>query len=366
MNDIRKVLSYNDVLLCPRHSGLDHVSDANIEYNYGTFSSVPLINSPMDTVCSPKLLKMLHNDFNMPVTIHRWFNNVNEQIKFIIDCDFNFIWNNQENIFISVGNVSKWKEWIDKLIEETTSQGVALMNCSYLVDVANGDTKSAVDTVKYIRSKCNSLIMAGNVATRSGFSRLQDVGANFIRVGIGGGSICSTRLNTGFGIPTLTSVFDCAKIKDTAYLVADGGIESPGDICKAMAVGADMVMAGKMFAATDLSGGKKYNSDFRDVESVMDWRDGFEPKWVQYKGMASRESVEQLKSKKSHVSIEGVSGLIPYTGKTVDIVNEVIGNLRTSLSYYAGCVNWKQFQRRVKMVEISQQGWEESKTRINI
>ena len=165
-------------------------------------------------------------------------------------------------------------------------------------------------------------------------------------------SICSTRLNTGFGVPTLTSIFDCAKVKDSAYLVADGGIESAGDICKAMAAGADMVMLGKMLAATSLSNGEKVDVDGQ--------------KFVRYSGMASKEANEKLKSKKSIVSIEGVSGLIPYTGETEEVVQNIIGNLQSAVAYYAGCRNWKEFRRSVKMVEITQQGWEESKTRVNL
>jgi len=360
MNDVRKVLSYNDVLLCPRNSMLEHISDAKIEIDYNSsipFTSVPLINAPMDTVCSPKLLHCLHETFGLPVTIHRWFKCVEDQIKYYKECNINY----DKDIFIAIGNVTKWKEWIDKLLEFRYGN-----TCSFglLVDVANGDTKATCDSVKYIRDQMRTLysssvdkeglnIMAGNIATRSGFARLQDAGADFIRVGIGGGSICSTRLNIGFGIPTLTSVFDCAKIKDTAYLVADGGIEYSGDIMKAIAAGADMVMAGKMFAATDLSGGEKITQGIEE-----------KPVAVRYRGMASKESIEKLNSKKSTVSVEGVSGYIPYKGTTNEVVAEVIGNMRTAISYYAGCTNWNQFRKKVKFLEITTQGWNESLTRV--
>jgi len=347
MNDIRRVLSYNDVLLCPRNSELEHLSDADIRYDYlGMAGVYPIINAPMDKVCSPELIHLM-DEMNFPTTIHRWFNSVEEQIQFYKDCKLN----NESHCFISVGIVEKWKDWIDALIRFQRSEAETF---GFLVDVANGDTKSAVKTVEYIRTYTNPLIniMAGNVATRSGFSRLQEAGANFIRVGIGGGSICSTRLNTGFGVPTLTSVFDCAKVKEGAYLVADGGIESVGDICKAMAAGADMVMVGKMLAATSLSSGEKIDVDGK--------------KFVKYSGMASKEAVEKLKSKKSVISIEGVSGFIPYTGETKEVLNSIIGNLQSAVAYYAGCRDWEEFKRKVKFLEITSQGWEESKTRVNL
>lgn len=368
MNDIRRVLSYNDVLLCPRNSELEHLSDANIRCCYDGYEALPLINAPMDKVCTPELLTLL--DYNdCFTTIHRWFDSVEDQIKFFESCDVDPI-----RCFIAVGIVDKWKSWIDRLIEyQKENAGENYFN--FLVDVANGDTRSAIDTVSYIKSKSgdDTMIMAGNVATKSAFRRLQDVGANFIRVGIGGGSICSTRLNTGFGIPTLTSVMDCALVKNGAYLVADGGIESSGDICKAMAAGADMVMLGKMLAATSLSNGEKLDSNFSPTyicqRSGLDYIEPIIPsmyKWVRYSGMASKEANEKLKSKKSVVSIEGVSGLIPYTGETQEVVNNIIGNLQSAVAYYAGCTNWDDFRRSVKFLEISQQGWEESKTRVNI
>lgn len=349
MNDIRKVLSYNDILLCPRNSDLDHLADADIMVDYNKcpvpFRSIPVINAPMNTVCSIPLLNCL-SQYDFPITLHRWFENAGEQLDFL-----NNIFD-RKRLFVSVGIFCKWKKWIDELLDSPLSFNI-------LVDIANGDTKAGVDTVKYIRSRCDARnIMAGNVATRSGFARLQDAGANFIRVGIGGGSICSTRINTGFGMPTLTSIYDCAKKKDTAYLVADGGIENNGDICKAMAAGADMVMCGKIFAATDLANNEKFNAEGYLTDNPE------EIKYCSYHGMASEKAINSLNSKKSNISVEGVSGKVAYQGRTEDIIKKMTGNLQSAVAYYAGCKNWAQFSRDVKVLEITQQGYEESKTRV--
>lgn len=362
MNDIRRVLSYNDVLLVPRNSELQHLTDADIKIKYNhsipgySFTSPPIINAPMDKVVSPQLIHLMCTKFFMPTTIHRFFKSVEEQIAF---CDACYPVIDTPNCFVAVGIVEKWKEWIDKLNEYKDKHEYAF---GILVDVANGDTKSCIDTVKYLKGNFSSTmnIMAGNVATRSGFARLQDAGANFIRVGIGGGSICSTRTTTGFGMPTLTSVFDCAKVKETAYLIADGGIETPGDICKAMAAGADMCMLGKMLASTNLSNGEKFDKDMNATNNEEEY------KWVAYSGMASKEAIQKLGSKKSVVSVEGVSGLIPYTGTTNEVVSNIIGNLQSSVAYYAGCKNWDEFRRKVKIVEITTQGWGESLTRVKM
>lgn len=188
MNDIRRVLSYNDVLLCPRNSECEHLSDANLEYQYkcldGDYDLIPIINAPMDKVCSPELLRCLCDDFNMPVTIHRWFDSADDQLRFFKQCHFR-----SKNemvsglVFMSVGYIRKWEEWINTLVDVQNELGFG-----FLVDMANGDTGSCVETVKTIRHLLpGANIMAGNVATKSGYRRLEEAGANFIRVGIGGG-----------------------------------------------------------------------------------------------------------------------------------------------------------------------------------
>ena len=353
MGDIRQAISYNDCLLVPRSSDLLHLNEANIIYKYDHFDSYPIINAPMDSICSAPLLNCLNRDFNLPVTIHRWFETAKQQIEFFESCGNLY----DRSVFVAVGSVLKWEGWIEKLIHY---QIKTEKKFGYLVDMANGDTESCVKTVKYLKdhafTDCN--IMAGNVATRSGFDRLQEAGANFIRVGIGGGSICSTRQQCGFGIPTLTSVIDCAKVKETAFLIADGGIESPGDIAKSIACGADMVMLGKMLAATNLSAGEKLDKDKNSTTKEEEYY------YVKYRGMASKEAIQHLNSVKSSVSVEGVSGLIRYKGTTSDVMNGILGNLRSSVGYYGGCRTLKEFQRKVKIIQISQQGWEESKTRV--
>jgi len=352
MDSIRKVYSYNDVLLSPRHSDLEHLTDAQLMSHFDApkpFSVIPVINAPMDTVCSTNLLSCLSR-MALATTVHRLFNTVKDQIDFLVT-----IGGTSPSCFVAVGNIDKWERWIDTLLAWREETGRLF---GILVDVANGDTKSTVKTVEYLRKIGNLNIMAGNVATKSGFSRLQDAGANFIRVGLGGSSICSTRLATGFGLPTLTSIWDCEQIKSTAYLVADGGIETTGDICKAIGAGADMVMCGKLFAATSLAGNVLFDKD-KQVAQCKD-----DAKYCSYRGMASKESSDKFNSKKTSVSVEGVSGLIPYTGETEEVLNNMLGNLRSSMAYYAGCRTWEEFKRKLKFVEISNQGWEESKTRV--
>jgi len=352
MSEFRRCLSFNDILLVPRNSELEHVSDANLEYNYADFSSIPIINAPMTSVCSRRLLATLNFKYQMPITIHRWFKSAKEQMDFYENCG---ILDNKK-VFVAVGMISKWKAWIDYLIAYQIENKEYF---GFLVDVANGDTKHSVETVEYLEKNCPySNIMAGNVCTKSGFLRLQEAGANFIRVGIGGGSTCTTRTNVGFGMPTLTSILDCAKVKGASCLVADGGIEYPGDIVKAIVAGADMVMLGKMFAATSLSAGEKVDSNFKATKNTDEY------KYVKYQGMASAESIKSLNSTKTSISVEGKSGYIKYQGTTEDVINSILGNLRSAVAYYGGCTNWNDFKRKIKIIEITDKGWSESLTRI--
>jgi len=361
VSQMRKVLSYGDVLLAPRYSKCKHKSDANLGYQYDAnieFCAVPLINAPMDTAGHSGLVDYLYHKCDMPATVHRFFPNVSEQIHFLEETFDPVELVHGSKIFVAVGSVYKWKDWIDSLLEYRESKD---LNFGILVDMANGDTAACVDTVKYLTDvKCfTGNLMAGNVATKSGLERLWEAGANFIRVGIGSGSICSTRINTGFGIPVFSSLLDCASIKpDACYIVACGGCEEPGDILKAIAAGADMVMCGKLFAATSLAGGATYTKDLKETLKED------EKYYKAYHGMASAKAQELIGSEEHKASIEGVSGLVRYSGRTEDVVQGILQNLRSAMTYYAGVTNWNEFQRKTKFLEITPAGRKESETRV--
>jgi len=178
-------------------------------------------------------------------------------------------------------------------------------------------------------------------------------------------SICSTRLNCGVGLPQLTAIMDCARIKEDTLLIADGGIKYNGDIAKAIGAGADLVMLGKVLAATDLAGGECYdkNKELIDMEYLS-------PEYTEngnrvlmyksYRGMASNEARQNVLS---NASIEGVAGLIRYTGMTKDIMHNIKLNLQSTLSY-TGSANWKTFKKNIKFVEISNSSILESNTHV--
>ena len=357
MYDIRQVISYSDVYLVPRFSDVGTSKHANLYTQYNVpraFPSIPLINAPMYAFGVQMLNYIINN--GMTITIHRLFNTPKEQLAMVNMIDKKSDWG---KVFVAVGSITRWKPWIDYLLKANSDRKYPF---SFLVDVANGDTAACIDTVTYLRQygRTDVNIMAGNVATGSGYEHLMQAGANFIRVGIGGGSICSTRLQTGFGVPVLTSVIDCARKKHPkAYIIADGGIEYAGDICKAIAAGADMVMCGKLLAGTSLSAGAKYRAD-GEITGFLD-----DAKYVNYYGLASKTALSKLR-KTSVGSIEGVDGLIPYTGDTAEVLEGILANLRQAMTYYGGCTNWDDFQRHAKFVQISPTGLTEGLTRVMV
>ena len=414
---LKETYTYNDVGLVPAYSELSSRSQANpAMFGY----KLPIIASCMDTLGRNLMQELISQD--IPFIAHRSFRSAREQYEYFIpDFTKNLPFHRYNNIWFAVGSVQKYKEWIDYLYF-----GAGIRR--FCVDMAHGDSKACVDTIRYIKSlrenndiSKNELdlsdkyfksvkketradkthVIAGNVASLEGFKRLQKAGADGIRVGVASGSICSTSLQTGMGVPILTNIMDIAPHKGKTWLIADGGANHIGDIAKAIYFGADFVMMGKMLAATDLAEGKCYNANkelleasdivdkwekyfscvFPDVFNEhyalaerLDWEqqksDNYYKelckrnvvKYKEYKGMASRDARRGLLS---YASVEGRSGLIEYSGKTTDFINDTYLRLQASLSY-GGAKNWEEFRKNVKAVKRSQAGILAAKTHLDV
>jgi IMP dehydrogenase len=221
------------------------------------------------------------------------------------------------------------------------------------IDIANGHHVLMEEMVKYVKRKAPGLkIMAGNVATGEGYRFLaEDLGVDAVRVGIGGGSICKTRIQTGFGVPTLASVIDCYKMKIgrpdcKASIIADGGIKYPADVVKSLVAGADAVIAGSLFAGTKEAPG--------DIIYTNDGK-----AWKSYRGMASAEvQMDRKGGLKPGTVAEGVSQLTPYKGSLERVVNEFVGGLRSGMAY-ANSMTITEL-RDIEMIRITSSGVSES------
>jgi IMP dehydrogenase len=219
------------------------------------------------------------------------------------------------------------------------------------VDVAHGHhitMKRALERLRVLLGD-DYHIMAGNVATLEGVNALSDWGADSVRCNIGGGSICSTRIQTGHGIPGLQTIIDCARTDRDVKIIADGGIRNSGDIVKAIAAGADAVMCGSLFAGT------------RETPGAV-IRDSAGLQWKTYRGMASKEA--QMDWKGTYSSYEGVSAQIPYKGPVADILQNLERGLRSGYSY-SGARNAAELQAKAQLMIQTPAGQFESNTHIN-
>jgi IMP dehydrogenase len=218
------------------------------------------------------------------------------------------------------------------------------------IDVAHGHHTNVERAIKTLKDKFGEgiSIMAGNVATAEAFIDLEEWGSDVVRVGVGGGSICSTRIETGHGVPTLHSVIDCARVANRAMIVADGGIKNAGDIVKSLAAGADFVMLGSLLAGTDESPGQ-----------VIENTDGEKRKV--YRGMASPEAQMAWRGRTS--SLEGISTTVPYKGSVQDTLSLLSQNIKSGLSY-SGARSLKEFRSKAKMIKQTPAGINESYTHI--
>ena len=192
--------------------------------------------------------------------------------------------------------------------------------------------------------------MAGNVATLQGVNALSDWGADSVRCNIGGGSICSTRVQTGHGIPGLQTIMDCAQTDRPVKIIADGGIKNAGDIVKALAAGADIVMCGSLLAGTDETPGK-----------ILEDAKGM--RWKTYRGMASKEA--QVEWRGRYASHEGVSSRVPYRGSVRAILSDLERGIRSGFSY-SGARNIQELQSKAVFVKQTSSGLQESDTHITI
>jgi len=333
---LKLALSFDDVLLVPQYSEIKSRKDIEIRQELravGDFS-LPIISSPMDTITGEGMVCAMDTAGGLGI-LHR-YNSIDEQAKMAMDIASA---NHVVGAAIGIG---------EDCIERALT--LARAGVSFLcIDVAHGHHSKLRDALTSLRTAVGEEIhiMAGNVATLEAFNDLADWGADSIRVGIGGGSICSTRIQTGHGMPTLQSVMDCAQSDRDATLIADGGIRTSGDIVKALAAGADFVMLGSLLAGTDETPGQ-----------VMHTKNGREKV---YRGMASKEAQRDWRNRVS--SNEGISHTVSLKGPVKHVLDELRTGIRSGISY-SGADSVLSLQSRATFIRQTQSGQVESSTHI--
>jgi IMP dehydrogenase len=237
------------------------------------------------------------------------------------------------------------------------AEALLAAGCDVLViDTAHGHSKGVLDALAQTRARFpDAQIMAGNVATAAGAKALAERGANAVKVGIGPGSICTTRVVTGVGVPQLTAIMDAvAGVESGVAVIADGGIRYSGDIVKAIAAGAAGVMVGSLLAGTEESPGESFLLEGRRFKTVR----GMGSLSAMEQGSADRYFQEEVQEVRKFVP-EGIEGRVPYKGPVADVIFQLVGGLRSGLGYL-GCGNIAELQRRARFMPITMGGLRES------
>ena len=312
-------ITFDDVLLIPayNHHESRRIVEINMTDKTGKLAlELPVMTANMDTITGDAMANFIGGKGGIG-TLHR-FCSIEDNLAMFKRC--------ATKVFVSVGTSEKEMERVEALRDAGAQY--------FCVDVAHGHAKYVGKMIKRMRLMLpNECIMAGNVATYAGADYLASVRADIVKVGIGPGSVCTTRIKTGFGVPQLTAIAECARADRS--IVADGGIRTPGDIVKALAFGADFVMIGGMIAGTRPTPG----------EALLD-ADG-KPTHKVYRGMASREVAEDhLGGLTDWKTAEGVSTKVPFREDEDQIIADIVGGLRSGMTY-AGANTIRELQRKL-------------------
>ncbi|MBI4851312.1 MAG: guanosine monophosphate reductase [Acidobacteria bacterium] len=328
-------LTFDDVLLIPNYNGIRSRQDVTTAVDMANKKlEIPVISSNMDTITGLAMANCMASLGGLGI-LHR-FMTIEQNIE-----EFRQV-ENKSMVGVSIGVGEAALERAEALI----AVGAEII----CVDVAHGHAKLVNQTIKNLRRKYkgNIVIIAGNVATYAGADYLAAAGADVIKVGIGGGSVCTTRIKTGFGVPQLSAIMMCRQVDRS--LIADGGIRTPGDAVKALAAGADFVMLGGMLAGTEETPG--------EVKTLMN--SGKETRVKIFRGMASREAQEDfMGSMGEWKTAEGIAIEVPIRGSAVDVIRDLMGGIRSGMTY-CGAATIKDLQRKAQFMTITPAGARES------
>ena len=300
LNDYSLSLTYDDISLVPTEiSRVITRNEVNIKSSFLAIElSVPVVSSPMDTVTGIAMAKELSRSGCVGI-INRFDSSLSELFV-----------NDSVEEGIQVVSVSL-------TAEEALLEKIAANKLIVCIDTANANNAHVLNKCEELKKKYDIKVIIGNIAQGGTLRQLVDVGADAVRIGIGGGSMCTTSIQTGIGIGQVSSLIDTYFAREEGKLkielIADGGIKSPGDISKAIAAGADVVMLGRMLAGTKETPGEviKYNDQL----------------WKKYRGSAS------FGVKMKGEFIEGEETMVPYKGTVKSVINAISDGLRSSMSY---------------------------------
>ena len=343
MGTIKDSLTFDDVTLVPQYSSvlpIEAITNCKLSKNLNL--KVPLLSSAMDTVTESKMAIAISKAGGIGI-IHRNLS-IKKQLSEVKKVK-------KSNCLVgaAIGVNAQDFERVEELSKAKTDLIV--------IDTAHGHTKKVLNVIKKIKKKLkNSTLCAGNIATGKAAEFLADNGVDIVKVGIGPGSICTTRLVAGIGVPQLSAVMDVKKAlkKYKTKIISDGGIKFSGDLAKAIAAGADAIMIGSLFSGTLESPGKiikykgKLYKNFRGMGSVGAMSAGSADRYYQKKNKDITKYVP-----------EGVEGMVKFKGSVKEIIYNLVGGLKSSMGYM-GAKTIEDLQKKGQFLKISKAGFYES------
>jgi len=343
MELIKEALTFDDVLLVPRYSSV-LPSETNLNINLGNNLNlkIPFLSSAMDTVTESNMAIAIAQSGGIGI-IHRNLPTY-MQVKEIKKV--------KSKNLITGAAVGTSNEDLTRT-KSILDAGVDLI----VIDTAHGHSEKVLKVLSKIKKiNIKTPICVGNIATGEAAKELYNSGADIIKVGIGPGSICTTRMVAGIGVPQISAIMDVKKAlnKKKIKIISDGGIKFSGDIAKALAAGADAIMMGSIFAGTDESPGKKFKvknkiyKEYRGMGSIG----------AMSAGSANRYFQKNYKDKSKFVP-EGVEGRVEYKGSVSKIIYQLQGGLRSSMGYI-GAANLAEIKKKAKFIKITKAGFYES------
>lgn len=379
-------LDFDDVLIRPKRSTIESRQDIILERDFTMkwsalklHSIVPIFPSNMDTTGTTKMANAVGRH-RMPGCLHKFYD------LDVLTQHYGTSTNGMTFLTVGLDEISQQKL---KIIKGKFGNNLGIPIC---LDVANGYIEKVVDYLKYLRETYpQTIIMAGNVVTPEMTEQLILSGADIVKVGIGPGSVCTTRLATGVGYPQFSAIAEC---KDAAHglgglICSDGGCRTPGDVCKAFGAGADFVMLGGMFAGTDECDGQwtyknRYKYSYCQIDELRNYapfniegaitgvgldgigikntldksKDGLivdegQKVALQFYGMSSKEAQEKYNGgQQPYRAAEGKSVTVPYKGPVDNVIQEILGGLRSACAY-VGAKRLKDFDKCCSFVRVN-------------
>ncbi|MEK6875395.1 MAG: guanosine monophosphate reductase [Nanoarchaeota archaeon] len=330
--------SYNDVLIVPKYNKIDSRKDVEFKTRATrNFSiDIPLVTSNMDTICESEMAIALGKLGGLGV-IHR-FMEIGQQAEEVRKVK-------EQNLLCAAAiGIKDYEKWAEAL----SNAGVDIL----VLDVAHGHSKRVGKTLDWIKERFSEIdVMVGNIATKDAAQYFISKGADAIKVGVGPGSMCTTRVMTGAGIPQITAIMDAYEISQGRVpICADGGIREPGDVVKAIGAGADTIVASYIISGTDETPGEIVEKAGR--------------KFKLYRGMASYDAtLKKLEldgeKHKEIISVEGEKTYVEYKGPIEPIIKKFLGGLASGMTY-VGAKNIEELRGKADFIEISPAGLQES------